>query len=64
METGKCCDCGAETSLFVNGVAICVVCDAKREAMVAFPIPMRPRDGGKPVAAPEGGPPKARFAAA
>jgi len=62
METGKCCDCGAETSLFVNGVSICVVCDAKREASAAFPIPMRPRDEKKPDNS--GEPPQVRFAAA
>jgi hypothetical protein len=47
MDTGKCCDCGVETSLFVNGVPICVVCDAKREAKGAFPIPGHPRDRKK-----------------
>jgi len=47
METGKCCDCGAETSLFVNGIAICVVCDARRDATATFPVPLHPR-GKKP----------------
>jgi len=64
METGKCCDCGAETSLFVNGVAICVVCDAKREAKLAFPMPLRPRERRKPEETPDQHPRRTRFAAA
>jgi hypothetical protein len=64
MDTGKCCNCGAETSLFVNGVPVCVVCDAKRDAPAAFPIPMRPREAKKPAEKPESTPPKAHFAAA
>jgi hypothetical protein len=64
METGKCCDCGAETSLFVNGVAICIVCDAKRDAKAAFPISLRPRNNQKWEEKPDENLPKARFAAA
>jgi hypothetical protein len=64
MDTGKCCECGAETSLFVNGVPVCVACDAKRDAKASFPIPMRPREAKKPDSKTELNPPKAHFAAA
>ena len=64
METGKCCECGAETSLFVNGVALCVVCDAKRDAVVPFLISPRPRDRKQPEEKPDENLPKTRFAAA
>lgn len=66
MDTGKCCDCGAETCLFVNGVPICVVCDAKRDKVSAFPIPtpLRPREGRRSGDKPDMNPPKASVAAA
>jgi hypothetical protein len=62
MDTGKCCDCGAETCLFVNGVPICVVCDARREKAAATPErPLsRPAQEKKPLSPPS----KVSFAAA
>jgi hypothetical protein len=64
MDTGKCCECGAETSLFVNDAPVCIACDAKRDGKAAFPIPMRAREAKKPDENPESNSPKARFAAA
>lgn len=64
MDKGKCCECGAETCLFVNGVPICVVCDAKREKLSACPTPLRPREGKTSGEKPNMTPPKASIAAA